>query len=143
MKIHQVIHHSRLQIILYPIDNDLAPHVNNLAISHIALVLVQRLIDSLVHLNPLSEILGGLFWVLALVVWRSSLDFEDVTHNEILVVTFTLHEECFNFFGVAAFFDPASSGFGAVCGIENGDEVVGLAEPVAHVCDCGFCGGFP
>lgn len=142
MEVHEVVDNSRLKVILYPVDDDLCANINDLAVCHIGFVLVQCLIYALVHLDALPEILCGFLRVLTLVVWAGGLDFEDVAHDYILAVALALDEERLDAFSVTTLLNPTSPSFGAVCSVENRNEIVGGAEPSAHVCDCSFGGGF-
>lgn len=92
MQIHQIIHHPTLQIILYPIDNHLAPHIDDLAVRQIALVLIQRLVHPLIHPNPLPKILRRSLRILALVIRARGLDIADIAHNQLLVIALTFDE---------------------------------------------------
>ena len=112
MQIHQIVNHPALQIVLYPIDDDLAPNINDLAVGHIRLVLIQSLVYPLVHSYPLSEVLCRLLGILPLVVGACCLYFENVAHDHIFLVALALHEQRFDTLGIAALLDPTSSVFG-------------------------------
>lgn len=141
VQVHQIVDHATLQIILYPIDDDLTPHIDDLAVGHIALVLIQRLVHPLIHAYPLPEILRRLFGVLTLVVRTRRLDFEDIAHDDVLFIALALDENSLDILAVTALFDPTPPVFGGVRGIEDRDEVSRRAEPFAHIVDCGFGGG--
>ncbi len=142
MQIHQIVHHPALQVVLYPVDDDLTPNIDDLAVCHIRLVLVQCLVDPLIHLDSLSEILRCRFRVLSHVVWARRLHLHDVRHNQLLIIALGLNEQGLNALGVAALLDPTSPRLGAVRRIEDGNQMAGGAEPMAHVIHRGFGGCF-
>jgi hypothetical protein len=139
VQVHEVVHHSRLQIVVYSVDDDLASNIDDLAICHVGLVLVQSFVHTLVHRYPLSEVDRRLFWVLAFIVGAGGLHFADVGHDHILVVALALNEKRLYSFGVANILDPATAAFCAVCGVKNSNEVVLSLEPLQHVGNGCFC----
>jgi len=140
VKVHEVVYHTRLQIIVYPVDDDLASHVDDFAVCHVGLVLVQCLVHPLVHCDSLSEVERRLFWVLPFVVGTGRFDFANVGHDHILVLALALNEQGLDSLGIANVLDPAAAALGAVCGVENSNEVVLSFEPLQHVGDCSFSG---
>ena len=86
MEVHKIVDHPALQIVLDCIDDDLLAHVDQLDVCQILLVLVDGLVDLFVIPNAVPKVLCGLFWILAFVVGRGSLDLEDVGHDQSLVV---------------------------------------------------------
>ena len=90
VQVHEVIHHPTLKIVLYAVDYDLGADIHDLEICEVVLVaiLVNGLIDLLIHLDPLAEVQGGHFRILILIIGASSLDVADVGHYQVLVVTF-------------------------------------------------------
>lgn len=118
---------------MYPVDDDLASNVDDFAVCHVGLVLVQCLVDPLVHCNSLSEVERRLLWVLPFVVGTGRLYFTDVGHDHILVLALALNEQGLDSLGIADVFDPAAATLGAVCGVENRNEVVLSFEPLQHV----------
>lgn len=143
VQIHQVVHHPTLQVVLYPVDDHLLPDVDNLAVSHVRLILIQRLIHPLVHPDPLPEVLRSLFRILTLVVGRRSLDLLDICHDQLLVVALALDEQCLDALRVTPVFDPTPPGLRGVGSVEDGDEVSRGAEPLAHVCHRSLGSSFP
>lgn len=141
MQVHEVVDHPRLQVVLQSVDDDLAAHIDDLAICHVLLVLIERLIHPLIHLYPLPEVLCRLFGILTSVVRTSELHLLDVAHDQVFIVALALHEERLYALGVAAVLDPAAARLGGVGGIKNGDQVVGRLEPFQHVVDGCFSGG--
>jgi len=125
-----------------PVDDDLASNVDDLAVCHVGLVLVQCLVDLLVHCDSLSEVERRLFWVLPFVVGAGRLDLANVGHDHILVLALALNEQGLDSLGIADVLDPAAATLGAVCGVENRNEVVLSLEPLQHVGD-GSLGGRP
>jgi len=111
----------------------LTPHINDLAICQVRLVLVQRLIYSLVHHDPLPEVLRCLLGILTLVIRACQLYLFDVAHDELFVVALALHEQCFDPLGIAAVFDPPTALFRRVRSVQNSDQVTGRSEPLAHI----------
>ena len=141
MQIHQVIYHSRLKIVVNPVDDHLAADIDNFAICHVGLVLIQSFVDALVHGYPLSEIDRRLLGILAFVIGAGGLYFANVGHDHILVVALALDEQRLDTLGVANILDPTTAALGAVCGVKNSNEVVLSLEPLQHVGDGCFCGG--
>ena len=125
-----------------PVDDDLASNVDDLAVCHVGLVLVQCLVDLLVHCDSLSEVERRLFWVLPFVVGAGRLDLTNVGHDHILVLALALNEQRLDSLGIADVLDPAAATLGAVCGVEDRNEVVLSFEPLQHVGDGSF-GGCP
>jgi len=124
------------------IDDDLAPHIDDLAVRHVRLVLIQRLIHPIIHADPLSKILRRILGIQPRIIGARELDLLDVRHDQLLVVAFALDEQRLDAFGVAAVFDPPPSALGRVGGVEDRDEVPGGLEPLRHIVDRGFGGGF-
>jgi len=123
-----------------PVDDHLAADIDNFAICHVGLVLIQSFVDALVHRYPLSEIFRRLLGILAFVVGAGRLHFADVGHDHIFVVAFALDKQRLDTLGVANILDPTAAALGAVCGIENSNQVVLSLEPLQHVghgCLCG------
>lgn len=77
-----------MEVVLDLVDNHLLAHIDQLDVCEIALILVDRLVDLLVVSDAVSEVRCSYFWVLSYVVWRRGLDFQNVAHNQILVVAF-------------------------------------------------------
>ena len=141
VQVHEVVDHAALQVILYPVDDDLAADVDDLAVRHVALILVQRLVHPFIHPYPLPEILGRLFRILTLVVGTRGLDFEDIAHDDVLFIALALHKDRLDVLRITALFDPPPAVFRRVGCVEDRDEVARRAEPLAHVVDGGFGGG--
>jgi hypothetical protein len=92
VEVHQVVYHTTLQVVLNLIDDDLLPHVDQLDVGEVPLILVDCLIDLFVVADTVAEIGSRLLWVLAHVVRRSRLHFQNVGHDQVFVVAFRLHE---------------------------------------------------
>lgn len=90
MQVHQIIHHSRLQVIFYPVDDDLVADINQLAVRQVLLVFIQRLVHFLVVADAVAEILRCNFWVLTDVIGRCCLHLLNVGHDQLLIVAFAL-----------------------------------------------------
>jgi len=140
MQIHQIVHNPTLQVILNRIDDNLLAHIHNLQIRKIILVLINRLVHLFVVANTVSEILCSLLRILANIVGRRGLDFENIAHDQLFIVAFALNEQCLDSVFVAALLDPTASGLRTVRCVENGDDAA-LLEELQHICDGGFCGG--
>ena len=125
-----------------PVDDDLASNIDDLAVCHVGLVLVQCLVDLLVHCDSLSEVERRLFWVLPFVVGAGRLDLTNVGHDHILVLALALNEQRLDSLGIADVLNPATATLGAVCGVENRNEVVLSFEPLQHIGNGSF-GGRP
>ena len=141
MQVHEVIYHSRLQIVVNPVDNHLTADINNFAVCHVGLVFIQSFVDALVHGYPLSEIDRRLLGVLALVVGAGRLHFANVGHDHLLIIALALDKQRLDTLGVADILDPTTAALGAVCGVENSNKVVLSLEPLQHVGNGCFCGG--
>lgn len=124
-----------------PVDNHLAADIDDFAICHVGLVLIQSFVDALVHGYPLSEIDRRLLGILAFVVGAGRLHFANVGHDYIFVIALALDKQRLDTLGVANILDPATAAFGAVCGVEDSNEIVLSLEPLQHVGDGCFCGG--
>lgn len=107
VEVHEIVYDPTLQVVLQSIDDDLASNVDNFAVRQIMLVFIKCLVDSFVHSYPLSKVLGCLLRVLPSIVRARRLDFLDVTHDQIFVITFALNEKSLNVFGITSFLDPA------------------------------------
>lgn len=109
VQVHQVVNYSALEIILYPVDDDLAANIDNLAVCHVRLILIYRFIHPLIHRDTLSEILCRLLRILPLVVRRRKLHVFDIRHDQLFVVAFGFHEQRLDSLGIAAVLDPSTS----------------------------------
>jgi hypothetical protein len=90
MEVHQIIHHSTLEIVLDLVDNNLLAHVDQLDVGEVAFVLVNALIHLLIITDSVAKIGCGRFWVLTLIVGRRRLDFQYVGHDQLFVVALGL-----------------------------------------------------
>lgn len=86
VKIHQVVDHTALEIVLDAVDDNIGSDVGELDIGQILFFVVNRLIDLLVLGNAVQEVFGGHLGILALVVWAGGFDVDDVSHDERLIV---------------------------------------------------------
>jgi hypothetical protein len=139
VQVHEIVDHATLQVILNRIDNNLLPDIHNLQIREVILIFINCLVNLLVIANAIAEILRSLLWVLANVVGRGGLDFEDVAHDQLFIVALTLYEERLDSLFLAALLDPAAARLRAVGGVEDGDDAARL-EPGYHVVDSCFRG---
>ena len=133
VKVHQIIDHAALQVILNPVDDDLAADVDELDVRQVLLILVDGLIDLLVVADAIAEVLRGHLGVLADVVRACGLDLEDVRHNEGFIVAFGFDKEGLDAFGDATALNPLAAGLGGVGGVQDGDDAVAAGEPAQHV----------
>jgi len=111
VEVHQVVHHTALQVILNGVDDDLFAHVDQLDVSEIFLVLVDGLVDLFVIADPIPKIFCGLFRILTFVVGRTGLDLEDVGHDQSLIVTLGLDVDGVDIVGRAFLIYPATASF--------------------------------
>ena len=143
MKIHEVVHHSALQVILYPVDDDLLAHINQFHICQVLFILVDRLINLLIVPDPVPKVQCGGFWILALVVGGCGLDLHDVRHDGLFRITLGLDIEGLDAVGFAALTHPSSSGLCRICSIEYSDGSSVRLEPLEHVFHRGFGSSMP
>ena len=142
MEIGEVVDETRLEIVLGHVDDNSSADVDDFDIGKMSLGLVNGLIDFLVISNTISEVFGRLFWILSDVVWRCGLDFEDVGHDQVFIVTLAFDEEVEEFGFGDLVEDPLTASFGGVGRVEDGHFIGLVLEPVQHVCDGGFSSGF-
>merc|ERR1711939_44513 len=102
VQVHQVVNYSTLKIVLYPVDDDLTAHIDDLAVCHVRLILIHRLVHPLIHRDTLSEILCRLLRILPLVIRRRKLHVFDVGHDQLLIVAFGFYEQRLDSLGIAA-----------------------------------------
>ena len=140
MKVHEVVNDATLQVVLDAIDDDLAANIDEFDVGHVRLILVDGLVDLLVVADPVAEVTGRFLRILTDVVWRGCFDFANVAHDEILVVTLRFHEHCRNLLIIATVLYPATSRFGRVGRIQDGNGTAVGFEPVDHVLDRCFGG---
>jgi hypothetical protein len=142
VQVHQVVDNSALKVVLNSVDDDLLPHVHDLEVSIVVLILVP--VDSLVHLliisNAIAEILSGLFRILALIVRARCLNVADVGHDEILIVALTLDEQDLNAVARTSVHDPPAAFLGGVGSVQDADDAA-MAEPGHHIRDGGLGSG--
>ncbi len=143
MKVHQKVDATALEVVLQPVDNDPLPNIDELDISQIGLVFADGLIDPLVVANAVEEVLGSRLRVLTDVIWRCSLDLEDVRHDDTLVIADGFDEDRLEAFLEATFLDPATTRFGGVGSIENGNHSFFILEPFEHISDSCLRSGSP
>lgn len=142
MQVHEVVYDATLQIVLNAVDDDLLPNVHNFEIGIVAFVAVavNGLVYFFVLADSFAEIAGGILRILALVVGAASLDIENVCHNDIFLIAFTLDEEDPDAVGLADIVDPFAAVFCRVGGVKNANDAAG-AEPAQHVGDGCLSGG--
>lgn len=140
VQVHKVVHHTTLEVVCNTIDDNLAPHVDELDKGEIFLILVNSLVHLFIVLNTFTEVTGGFFGILAGVVGACGLHIKNIAHNEVLIIALGFDEESLDVGGGATLLDPATPVFGGVCRVEYGNGVLGVLEPLDHVGDGGFCG---
>lgn len=139
VKIDQVIDKTTGKIILDEIDDDLVAHVDELNVSIALFGLVDGLIYFFIIRDPLPEIPGRFFGILTFVIRRGCLYFQDVAHDQLLIVTFRFDEDGVDAGGGNAFMHPFTSISCRVGGIEDGNRIVFVrAEPAQQVRHSGF-----
>lgn len=87
MKVHQVIDHSALEVILNAVNDNLFADIHDLEISEIIFLFVNSLVDFFIVLNTVTEILCGSFWIKTNIVGGRGLDFQDIAHDQVLIIT--------------------------------------------------------
>ena len=122
------------------IDDDLCPYVNDFAVCQICLILVQGLVDAIIHANPFAEVVGSDLGILANVIGTGKFHFSDIGHDQLFIVTFAFPIQRLNVLCIAAILDPSTTGFCAVSSVQNSDRIVRMTEPFAHVVDRGLGG---
>lgn len=135
MKVHEVVNDATLQVVLNAVNDDLAANIDEFDVGHVRFLLVDGLIDFLVVADPVTEVTRRFLRILTNVIWRGGFDLANVAHDEILVVTFRFHKHCRNPLLIATILDPATSGFGRVSRIQNGNGAAVGFEPLDHVLD--------
>lgn len=145
MKVHEVVDDSALKIVLDAVDDDALANVHDLQIGKVALVLIpiDCHVDLFILLDAVPKVFNSLLRIGACVIGRSGLDVENVCHDDVLVVAKRLYKECFNALLVIPVLDPASAGFGAVGGIQNGYDTLAVLEVCDHVLNGSFGGNLP
>lgn len=141
MQVHEIIYDSALQVVLDAVDDHLGANVHDLEVGEVTLVavLVNRLVDLLIHLDPVPEVQGSLLRILSLVVRAGSLDIPNVGHDQVLVVAFGFDKEHLNALAGALLVDPLAPILGRIGCIEDTNDAT-LTEPFDHVGD-GCLGG--
>lgn len=126
---------------MYLIDDDLRPDIHNLDIREILLVClaVKSLIDLLVIADPVPEIESRSLWIGSLIIWRRRLDLEDVRHDQVLVITTRLDEQCLDVMLLAFVVYPAAPVLGGIGRVEDCDCSVFLLEPFDHIIESSLC----
>lgn len=141
MQVHEIIDNSTLEVVLDAVDDDLFADIHELEVGVFVLIAVtiDGLVDLLVHLDTITKVLGGFFWILAAIVGAGGLDISDVGHDEILVVALALHEENLDTVAGAGVDDPFPALLGRVGGIQDADDAA-TSEPSQHVGNGGLGG---
>lgn len=88
MEVLDVVNQTTGQVILDLVNDDGRPNVDKLDVGILLLVFIDSLVDLLVVADTVSKILSSKLWILAHVIGRSGLDFEDVVHDDVFVVAF-------------------------------------------------------
>lgn len=86
VQIHQVVDYTTLEIVLDAVDDDIGSDISQFDISQVLFFLINRLVDLFVLGNAVQEVLGGQLGILVLIVWASSFDVYDISHDERLIV---------------------------------------------------------
>lgn len=133
MEVHCEVDDPRLQIIRHLVDHDLRADVDKFDIGQI------RLRKGLIHLlvvpNPVPKVSRRLLRVLPDVIWRSGLYFQDITHDQILVITLALDKEDVVALRVTTLLDPLPSVLGRISSIKDPDMPAFVLKPAKHVGD--------
>lgn len=136
MQVHQVIDDPTLQVVLDTVDDDLLADIHNFQVCEVTLIGINCLVHLLVVTDAVAEVLGRNFGVLTSVVGGRGLYFENIAHDELLVVTLALDKQSLNTFSITSLLDPPTSFLGAVSSIKDGDYSILLLEPLQHVNQC-------
>lgn len=141
MEVHCEINDPRLKVIRHLVDYDLRADVDEFDIGQI------RLRKGLIHLlvvpNPIPEVSRRLLRILADIIRRSGLHFQDIAHNQIFVITLTLDKEYVVTLRITALLDPLPSVLGGIGSIKDSDMSAFVLKPAKHVCNSSFGSSAP
>lgn len=143
MKIHKIIDHATLEIVLDTIDDDLLSNIHHLEISILILiaVIIDCRVNIFVHLDAATEVDGCGLGILPTIIGASELDVTNIGHDEFFVVAFAFDEHCLDtMFGTSVEY-PFSTLLGRICRIKDADDASG-AEPSQHVGHSSLCCSF-
>lgn len=140
VNILDVVDQTAGQVIFDLVDDDGRSHVDELDVGVLLLIFVDGFVHLLVVANAVAEIKGSDLRILTLVVRGGRLDFLDVSHDEIFVITDGLHKESLNASFSALLIDPLAALLGGVGGIQDGDNTLAGLEPLKHVRHGSLCG---
>ena len=86
MQVHQIVDNPTLQVVLNAIDDDLLADIHELQIRKITLGLINCLVNLLVIFDAITEVLSSYLGVQPYVVWRCSLDLQNIAHDQVFIV---------------------------------------------------------
>ena len=138
MQVHEIVNYAALQIVLDLVDDDMLADVDEFDIGQVFFVVADCLVDFFVVADAIPEILGSHFGILAFVVGGCGFDFEDVAHDQSLVVTFRFDVEGFDVVCFTSLVHPPSTCFGGVGGVEYGYYSLTHFKPLDHIGHRGF-----
>lgn len=141
MEVHCEVDDSRLQVIGHLVDHDLRADVDKFDVGQI------RFRKCLVHLlvvpNPVSKVPRRLFRILADVIRRSGLHFQDITHDQIFVITLALNKEHVVPLRITTLLDPLPPVLGRIGSIKDSNMTAFMLKPAKHVGNSSFGGSAP
>lgn len=142
MQVLNIVDQPTGQVVLDLVNDDGGADVDQLNIGVLLLVIIDGLINLLVVADALAEVESGQLGVLPLVIRRGGLDFEDIGHDEILVIADRLDEEGLDIGIATLLVYPLATLLGGVCRVEDGDNAFlrVIVEPIDHIGD-GHLGG--
>lgn len=141
VEVLDVVHQAAGEVVLYLVDDDSRTDVDELDVGVRLLIVVDGFVGLFVVANAVAEVHSRQLRVLALIVRRGSLDFEDVVHDEILVIADGLDEESLDVSLAAPLVDPLAAFLGRVGGVQDSDYTLAGFEPAKHVSHGSLCGG--
>lgn len=143
MQVLNIVDQTTRQIILDLIDYDRRSNIDQLDISVLLFIIIDRFIGLLIIANAFAEVQRRQLRVLPLIIRRISLDFKDIGHDEIFIVTNRFDKERFDIGITALLEDPLATLFGRVRSVQNSNHsfLCIVMEPVDHIGDGHFGGG--
>ena len=134
MEILDIVNQATGQVVFNVINNHGGTDVDQLDVSEVVLIVSKRLVDFFIIADTISEVLCSDLRVLSHIIWRRSLDLENIVHNKFLVIAFRLNKQGLDSVGKTVFVDPITAILGGVCGIQDRNLPISLTEPASHVC---------
>ena len=143
MEILDVIDQTARQVVLDLVNDHRGADIDQLDVGVMLLILINGFVNLLVVPDASAEIQRSHLGILTLVIRGRGLNFEDVVHDDLFIITCRFNEQCLDACLFAGLIDPAASISGGIGGIQDSDDTFSGVEPGNHIRDSSSGGRSP